>query len=384
MDWTSFPEDVVEEILSWVPAKSVAQWRSTSKPWNALLKSRIFAQKHSANAPKEKSLVITLLDSRVCLVNFKFRGIHANEVVPSVEVAYTFNLTHGLSDTSQVGIINIFHCDGLLLCTTIDNKLVVWNPCSGDTKWIKPRDSYKTSDYYALGYDDKSSRKQYKILRVGRQDMLPIKNEYEIYDLASDSWRVLGVATDWFLASHRRGISVKGITYWVATRRLKVNFLLSFDFSTERFQSRPLPHPFPYSNASLSVVGEEQLCLVGADRQYCMKGIYVRTEFQVWVSTSTGWSKSLEVKGHNDNKLSDGMVGFWAYEQNQVVMSVSSTNHIHHIVIENKHIQVDNLGGDSTCIPSCSVLLNFVPTLAQVSNKVNYLPGGRKRKAPCT
>lgn len=53
--------------------------------------------------------------------------------------------------------------------------------------------------------------------------------------VASDSWRVLGVA----------GISVKGNTYWVATRRSDVDFLLIFDFSTELFQSQSFPHPFP-------------------------------------------------------------------------------------------------------------------------------------------
>lgn len=80
---------------------------------------------------------------------------------------------------------------------------------------IKPRDRYKKHDYYALGYNNK---KQYKVLRLDSQKILPIKNKYEIYDFTSDSWRVLGVTTDWFLAKYRRGgISFKGNTYWVAT-----------------------------------------------------------------------------------------------------------------------------------------------------------------------
>ncbi|CAL9221707.1 unnamed protein product [Arabidopsis halleri] len=47
-----------------------------------------------------------------------------------------------------------------------DNRLVVWNMCSGETRWIQPRNSYKKSDSYALGYDNRSSC--YKILRMDR------------------------------------------------------------------------------------------------------------------------------------------------------------------------------------------------------------------------
>ncbi|ESQ47534.1 hypothetical protein EUTSA_v10022140mg, partial [Eutrema salsugineum] len=197
------------EILSRLRAKSVARLRSTSKQWNALLKSGSFAKIHSDKAPNEESLVISLIDSRVCLVRIDFRAIHGNKVAPSVKVAPQLYLKDPLFSSSQVDIRNVFHCDGLLLCTTEDNRLVVWNPCLGETTWVKPRDCYKESDYYALGYDSKSSCKQYKILRVDQD--IPIKNEYEIYDFTSNSWRVLGVATDWFLALYRCGISLRGI-----------------------------------------------------------------------------------------------------------------------------------------------------------------------------
>ncbi|ESQ47531.1 hypothetical protein EUTSA_v10022121mg, partial [Eutrema salsugineum] len=280
--WRSLPVDVAEEILSRIPAKTVARLRSTSKQWNALLKSESFAKIHSDKALKEESLI-----------------------APSLKVEPQFYLKDPFSSSSQVYICNVFHCDGLLLCTTEDNRLVVWNPCLGETT--------------------KSSCKQYIILRVDRQD-IPIKNEYEIYDFTSNSWRVLGVATDWFLALYRTPHA------W---------FLLSFDFSTERFQSMslPLPHPFPYVNAALSVVGEEQICLL------C-------TDSKVWVPNSTGsveHSKSLAVGFYRDKK----------------------DNNILHILCKDKytntHIKGDNIGGDSTSISSsCSVLLNYVPSLAQI------------------
>uniref|UniRef100_A0A0D3BMW6 F-box associated beta-propeller type 1 domain-containing protein n=1 Tax=Brassica oleracea var. oleracea TaxID=109376 RepID=A0A0D3BMW6_BRAOL len=60
----------------------------------------------------------------------------------------------------------IYHCDGLMLCQTEDNpRLVVWNPCTGQTRLIEPRTFYSNYDRCALGYSSTSSRRSYKILR---------------------------------------------------------------------------------------------------------------------------------------------------------------------------------------------------------------------------
>uniref|UniRef100_A0A1J3EWE9 Putative F-box protein n=2 Tax=Noccaea caerulescens TaxID=107243 RepID=A0A1J3EWE9_NOCCA len=52
MECISLPEELVEQILYRVPIESVARWRSTSKQWNALLKSKRFLKTHSASAPR--------------------------------------------------------------------------------------------------------------------------------------------------------------------------------------------------------------------------------------------------------------------------------------------------------------------------------------------
>ncbi|ESQ47535.1 hypothetical protein EUTSA_v10022425mg [Eutrema salsugineum] len=380
MESRSLPWDLAEEILSRVPAKSVARLRSTCKGWNALLKSMSFAKMHTAKAPKEESLNIMLIDSRVWLVRINLHD-------PSAKVAAELYLKDPLSNSSQVEIYNVFHCEDLLLCTTKDSRLVVWNPCSGETKWVKPRVSYKaSSDYYALGYDNNSSCKNYKILRVDRQD-IPIKNEYEIYDFTSNSWRVVGVSIDWFLALSRRGISVKGNTYWVATQAgtPHADYLLSFDFSTERFQTLPLPlpHPFPYMNAVLSVVGEEQLCLLCTGFKSLMGNLGL-DDFQVWVANTSesvgSWSKSLGVYCYIRKKYSNGM-SFLVDEQNEVVMYLEDNNTLHVVGKDKRahtHIVGDNIGGDSSYLSSssCSVLLSYVPSLARIQQG-----GGRKRKA---
>ncbi|KAL0690269.1 hypothetical protein Bca4012_089947 [Brassica carinata] len=288
---------------------------------------------HAAHAPKEESVMITLIDHK------------------------------------EVDIRNVFHCDGLLLCTTKDKRLVVWNPCSGETNYCQAySNAYKKSNNYALGYDNKSSSKQYKILRMDRTD-LPLNNVYEVYDFTTNSW-----------PKYRHGISVKGNTYWVATQAVEKpnhDFILSFDFSTEMFQSLSLPYPFRYGISALSVVREEQLCLLGADLDiYFWDGGIPLSCLQVWVITCTGsWNKSQALVYNTRRYSSSKGMSFLADEQNKVVVFLN-TNNMLHVMRQNKNILANHLGGNS------SLLLNYVQSLTHIQHAT--LPGGRKRKAPST
>ncbi|KAF3508121.1 hypothetical protein F2Q69_00003819 [Brassica cretica] len=119
-------------------------------------------------------------------------------------------------NNSDPEISKVFHCNGLLLCSTKDNRrLVVWNPYLGQTRRIKPRIAFHKRDLYALGYD---VNKNQKILRF-LDDNTTFRNPYfiyEIYDLKSSSWRVLDVNADWEIDYYHRGLSLKGTEETVA------------------------------------------------------------------------------------------------------------------------------------------------------------------------
>ncbi|KAF2556044.1 hypothetical protein F2Q68_00017182 [Brassica cretica] len=136
------PEDLPVDILSKkVPLASLARFRSVSKRWKALINYLRF----------KKSSQIMLIDSRVYLVSINFLGAQDNVV----NITSQFSLKDPLSSSSkQVNIREVFHCQGLLLCTTEDNRLVVWNPCLDETTWIKPRSYYERSDIFALAAVD--------------------------------------------------------------------------------------------------------------------------------------------------------------------------------------------------------------------------------------
>ncbi|KAF8098698.1 hypothetical protein N665_0260s0008 [Sinapis alba] len=358
------PEDMLVEILSRVPDASLARFRCTSKGWNALIKKE--------RKLDYKSLVAILIDRRVYLARLDLHGIHDRNIV---KVISQFSLNDPLSCSSEeVDIRHVFHCDGLLLCTTVDNRLVIWNPCSGETsRMIKlPLDPCSWYDTYALG---KSSCNKYKILRVhhhGNGYLGPCLVEYEIYDFKSNSWRVVGKTREWSIPRRwRGGKSVNGNTYWLSfdfsqDRRRPRDTLRCFDFSTERFGLVSLPgDPLSYYAFALSVTREEQkLCLITSSRDE------VHNDIDVWMGTkitSTGdmsWSKLLIVERTHRSQfilLHTGM-SFLADRENKVIVHPDNSCDFLHILGEDKYIQVGLHDVES----KCSLPVYCGPTLVQI------------------
>ncbi|CAH8261964.1 unnamed protein product [Arabidopsis lyrata] len=218
MMMSDLPADLVEEILSRVPATSLKRLRSTCKQWNALFKNRG-------------------LKGSLSLKDFHY-------------------------NSKQVKIARVFHCDGLLLCITKDDRLVVWNPCLGENRWIPLRTDYKGITMFALGYQNNKSCHSYKILRWWNcYEPTHHVVGLEIYEFSSDSWRVFDkVDLDFYLQTNSC-VSLKGNTYWL-TLDLSEKFFHSFDFTRERFKRLCLP-PNPKSCYTvLSVVREKQLSVL--------------------------------------------------------------------------------------------------------------------------
>ncbi|EOA19601.1 hypothetical protein CARUB_v10002783mg [Capsella rubella] len=367
------PEDLVVEILSRVPAVSLARLRSTSKAWNVLIKDGRLATEHYGNAPKH-SLIIMLIAFRVYLVSVDLHQVYNNKV----KVASQFSLKDPLYDSfKEVDICNIFHCDGLLLCTTVDNRLVVWNPCSGEVKWIQPRRSNERFTIFALS---KSSSNKYKILRINQTLEYGVTSwkillDWEIYDFTINSWRVVGKLTNsWFIPNmNERGTSVNGNAYWLANSKdlTNMDFLLGFDFSSERFTSVSLPwddHLPYYHLIALSVTREDQkLCIIASQvMQSSSRDVWIATK----IESSTGaasWAKFLSLRLVNKPFYFASGMNFLVEEEDKVLvcrgkMDGVSTCFLHVVGEDNKCIQVDHHDPESTC----SLVVSYVPTLVQI------------------
>ncbi|CAA7053361.1 unnamed protein product [Microthlaspi erraticum] len=357
------PEDLVEEILSRVPATSLKRLRYTCKQWNALFNDHQFIKKHVDKAPKE-SRVIMLANSRVYSMSVNLRGIQ-NNIDPSVELKGELG---PLDD-----MLRIFHCNGLLLCIkdTMDCKgiAVVYNPCTGQTRSIKLTTVDEYSDKFALGYENnKSCFESYKILRF-RLRTSGFDAEFEIYEFKLNSWRVLDdIPHDpTYFETKDRGVSLMGNTYWITFD----GFLSQFDFTKERFQRFYLPFECNFHDiVELSTVREEKLAVLFQKR-------FGSTTMEVWLTNKIDPLNDLitlrmffkvDLK---DTYMHPYSMSFVLDEENRVALCCArDASYIFsktYIIGEDKLRQVDFLGKSAIqTIPSEPLLLSYVPSLIQI------------------
>ncbi|KAL0652410.1 hypothetical protein Bca4012_095101 [Brassica carinata] len=105
---SDLPQDLVDEILSRVPATSLKRLRSTCKRWNALFKDRVFTEKHFHKAPKQ-SLVFALKykepyaleESNAFLVS-----VSLDAPSPSIEIKVALSLMDPASSLVQKKLLS--------------------------------------------------------------------------------------------------------------------------------------------------------------------------------------------------------------------------------------------------------------------------------------
>ncbi|KAL1199983.1 F-box/kelch-repeat protein [Cardamine amara subsp. amara] len=268
---SDLPRDVAEDVLSRLPVKSMKAVRFACKNWNTVSKSRRFRKRYLAEIKAASDfMVVMVMDFGLYLRSVNLHGIHKS-LEPSINhQGKLFHLIDG------VEIHKVCHCDGLLLCIPRDGtRMVVWNPYLGETRWFEPiaRDP-KLASYYAIGYDQSSKsscRRNYKILRYFHTS--GDRMRYEVYYFNRNDTIPITILSDWEVLYHARGASVKGNTYWFAQEKIPpdseeiseiADFLVCFDFTTERFGPRlSLPiHSYVEDTVTLYSVRDEQLAVL--------------------------------------------------------------------------------------------------------------------------
>ncbi|XP_010489942.1 PREDICTED: putative F-box protein At5g51000 [Camelina sativa] len=348
--------DLVEEILCRVRITSIGAARSTCKLWNALFKDENFT-KHSGTTSAKEIMFIMIRGCRAHLMSVNLHESYNHKVLVDLSIKEIGKL-------NQVNIIEMLHCDGLLLCVTADlSRLLVWNP-SGTIRWIHQpkKNNFHILDRFAIGYDN--NNRNVKVLRFYFYCWNPNSHiEYEIFDIESNSWRkLLDVTTDWRI--HRRSVSFKGNTYFIAHVRLQVEegeFLRCFDFTSERFGPRlPLPfHSRLDDSVILSTVGEEKLAVLFKKSDECEIGIWITTMIEPNTMT---WSNLLKVDVELYIERFRFPHGSFLVDEKKKVAVVFDThrktwtNYKPYMVRENGHYKEVDFKESNRCGCSCALM----------------------------
>lgn len=257
------PENVVFNIVAWLPVKSVIRFRCVCKSWDSFIISPYFISTHlNNNNSKYHGCFIRVPESfgkkgKVCEV-FCDRTYY---IISEYPVPSGFDRFYVGSTSAGNGIVG--SCNGLLciphykgFCVDV---IYLYNPVLRKFKKLPDSSFRKRYDWVAAGFGYQSKTNDYKVIRVcclvgftklGKPKM---KRKYaEVYTLSSNSWRRVEISLRPNVRLHgnnriSHAIFACGALHWL------VDFIeyedelqcetkiLTFDVYNEKFRDIALP-----------------------------------------------------------------------------------------------------------------------------------------------
>jgi F-box interacting protein len=242
------PEDLVTEILLWLPVVSLLRCKCVCKSWYALITHQNFVAKHILHNKKNSNTLLL---------------VQRRDEITEIDLVSTLSYeTLQVLRSQPLPPPSLFlgSCNGLV-CLRDDSALrvVLWNPATKETKVVPksnlphfaPAGHKLGIDGIGFGFDAKTN--DYKIVTLlSIYDPLTIHDhsmgkmaQSEVYSLSADSWRKADIPP--FSISPVYSSSVRGMnTYTNGMASLEAygdnrGNLLSFDMSNEVFLKTPMP-----------------------------------------------------------------------------------------------------------------------------------------------
>ncbi|PQP94583.1 S locus F-box protein with the low allelic sequence polymorphism 2-S4 [Prunus yedoensis var. nudiflora] len=271
---SKFSEDMMGNILSRLPPKSLMRFRCVLKSWHDLIDKPSFVDQHLSTSTDnkvtsstyvllkhnvltdpsikddEKAVRATLFnpdsDQRDILLSSINLGSLAddsleieNHVVPPPMRGYALSLEIAGS------------CDGLICLNTFNSEdIVLCNPAL---------EEYRVLPQVLHSFASASSTSNYKVVRAAQfvsGVFTQHPSKVEVYSLAADTWREIPVDIQPHGSLNPSyQMYFKGFFYWIAYWTEERNVILSFDMSEEVFHDIALPESGPdaYEYTSIAV-----------------------------------------------------------------------------------------------------------------------------------
>ncbi|KAJ8540411.1 hypothetical protein K7X08_030330 [Anisodus acutangulus] len=134
-------------------------------------------------------------------------------------------------------------CDGLI-CLSVKNSLVLWNPSTRKWKEIPKQYPHMSQDYYytyGFGYDKYND--DYKLVLIYSSKIKNSGNEVKVYSLRTNSWKKIKGFVSGYIYSNS-GVLVNGIAHWDTRPHNDFSscyYIVTFDLETEKQGKIDLP-----------------------------------------------------------------------------------------------------------------------------------------------
>ncbi|KAG4945978.1 hypothetical protein AAZX31_15G110000 [Glycine max] len=271
------PREVLTEILSRLPVRSLLRFRSTSKSWKSLIDSQHLNWLHltrSLTLASNTSLILRV-DSDLYQTNF-----------PTLDPPVSLN--HPLMCYSN-SITLLGSCNGLLCISNVADDIAFWNPSLRQHRILPylpvPRRRHPDTTLFAarvcgFGFDHKT--RDYKLVRISYFVDLhdrSFDSQVKLYTLRANAWKTLPSLPYALCCARTMGVFVGNSLHWVVTRKLEPDqpdLIIAFDLTHDIFRELPLP-----DTGGVDGGFEIDLALLGGS--LCMTVNFHKTRIDVWV-----------------------------------------------------------------------------------------------------
>jgi F-box interacting protein len=238
-------EDLLRDILLRLPVKPLVRFRSVSKSWSALLKSRDFTTTHLSRSANHGCHL---------LVNSEGAENHTMSLISSEALDVAAKIEN--PEKGKVRLIMVGSCNGLV-CLYQNYWLIrLWNPATREhkilpTPRITPTFPSTSSPRFSIGFG--CHLNDYKLVRIVYSKH-PDERQVEVYSTSIGCWRSIDAIVPCFIEQRMCSVILKGVPYWLGfgpfwedTRfgqgePRRDEFVVSFDMGKEVFRQVHVPY----------------------------------------------------------------------------------------------------------------------------------------------
>ncbi|CAK8531011.1 unnamed protein product [Lathyrus sativus] len=312
----SLPFDLVVEILSGLPVRTLMQLRCVCKSWKSLISDSEFAKKQLC-----ASMSITSRHHLILSVRSEFLSMACSLSSFFEEGTTTTMQLEYPPEINQTSIVHLVgSCHGILCFKHDRGRVLLWNPSI--RKFTKlpllEEAGHHSSFQFSFGYDNFSD--SYKVVAVSCYETYVIndiwahKYQVNVHTLGTNSWRKMqDLLYNIILDS---GIFVSGTINWLAWRDWHPpGVILSLDFEKESYQELLLPD-FGGLGIDMLDLGMSKDCLLILSHGDTFTDVWLMKEF----GNKESWTKLFRVPTDGGYNIEAWLLYF--SEDDQVLVGI--------------------------------------------------------------
>ncbi|XP_020229884.1 F-box/kelch-repeat protein At3g23880 [Cajanus cajan] len=305
------PQELILEILSWLPVKDLMRFRSLSKTWTTLMFHHAFVKLHLQRSSKNKHILLSFYQYDNAVDDWNDEGVVA---APCSTHGLLENPTSTINNCirrfSETNIV-IGACNGLVcICSFFITDHYIkywvrfWNPATRIMSEDSPHivlfaSEYQNEPYYlkfGFGFDDSSDT--YKVVMI-LLDFQSHKRETRVLIMGDSSWKKTLTCSLFPLPDQVVGQLVSGTLNWLALSSIGNGpycyqwdsvtidelVIFSYDLKNDTYRYLLMPH-------GLLEVPPRKPYLGVLKGRLCLSLDYKKTHFVVWLMREFGNEKS--------------------------------------------------------------------------------------------